>query len=354
MSRTTVEVNTPTDANEDCALYVDMGTTNTRVWLALGERVLAQSSIGVGVRNTARDGSATRLRAALREVIAEACEAGTAQDQSCVPSCVVAAGMISSPLGLVEVPHIRAPAGIHDIATNMEQHTFPDITTLPILLIPGVRSDSAENDPYRVGSADVMRGEETLCTGLMARGSLSPPSVLLNLGSHWKAINIDHEGRIASSRTSLSGELIHALQTSTILASAVPHERPASIDFRWIEAGIREEREQGLARALFGVRLLEQRGGTTADERLAFLIGAVIAADMDVLIHNRVLFRTAPVILTGGSAIALAWQHALLMESIEAVIVPEGEMAAALLEGLQFFRREYRYRCANKVVCREK
>ena len=40
-----------------CAVCVDMGTTNTRVWLVSGNEVLGRASASVGARDTARDGS---------------------------------------------------------------------------------------------------------------------------------------------------------------------------------------------------------------------------------------------------------------------------------------------------------
>jgi 2-keto-3-deoxy-galactonokinase len=45
---------------EHSFICIDTGTTNTRVWLTAGGRVLAQARAGVGVRDTARDGSPTR------------------------------------------------------------------------------------------------------------------------------------------------------------------------------------------------------------------------------------------------------------------------------------------------------
>ncbi len=42
-----------------------------------------------------------------------------------------------------------------------------------------------------------------------------------------------------------------------------------------------EQRKSGLARALFCVRLLDQQGETTAEQRMAFLVGACIASDLD-------------------------------------------------------------------------
>ena len=157
-------------------------------------------------------------------------------------SCVVAAGMITSPLGLVEVPHVRAPAGKSELAARVERHQFFDVTDLPVWLVPGVRTGNAQHELKDVGETDVMRGEETLCVGLLALGLLRPGAKLLNLGTHWKAILLDLKGDIASSITSMGGELLHVAQTETILAGAVPPGRPELLDGEWADAGMSEQR----------------------------------------------------------------------------------------------------------------
>lgn len=314
-----------------CALYVDMGTTNTRVWLTFGERVLSREQTMAGVRDTARDGSPARIRSALRDMIALL----RAQHAAAQPSCIVAAGMITSPLGLAEVPHIPAPAGLRQLAAAVRRHRFDDIADLPVLLVPGVRCGPSRYDVADVAGADMMRGEETLCVGLIAGGQLAAGSTLLNLGSHWKAISIDAGGRIAGSVTSLSGELIHAAQTQTILASSVSAGRPETFDQEWFDAGVREQRRSGLARALFCVRLLDQSGQATADQRLAFLTGAFVGADLDALVKRQVLQISRPVVIAGAAALARAWRSALATASIRATALAEEDVERGLLKGLR-------------------
>src|SRR5260370_32456074 len=96
-----------------CAIYVDMGTTNTRGWLMCGSEVIARASKPVGVRDPARDGSKKRIHDALRELL-DALRAQvrttskttlktaskTAVTQFRAPPCVAATGMISAPLAL--------------------------------------------------------------------------------------------------------------------------------------------------------------------------------------------------------------------------------------------------------------
>jgi 2-dehydro-3-deoxygalactonokinase len=324
------------ESGATCLICVDAGTTNTRVWLAAGDRVIARARAGVGVRDTARDGSSARLRDALRELIDQV--RGDARDQGFAqsPECVIAAGMITSPLGLAEVPHVPTPAGLNELAAATRQYSFPEITDLPILLVPGARSGPRPCDPETVGTTDVMRGEETLLIGLRALGLIAPRSTLLNLGSHWKVIEFDGRARIASSVTSMTGELIHTAQTQTVLASSVPQTPPSLIDQTWLEAGMREQRRSGLARALFCVRLLEQGSDGSAEQRLSFLIGAFLASDMDALVSRGLFDSAGKVVIAGGGVIAEAWRRALTQNSMRAIALNDSEVENALLTG---FRR---------------
>lgn len=324
--------------NSDCLICVDTGTTNTRVWLLRGAEVLATVRVGVGVRDTAREGTAAKLYEALREAIASVSshriEDGGEWPQP-VPKAIIAAGMITSPLGLREIPHLVAPAGLTAISEAVVQCHFPEITGLPFFLVPGVRSGADRTVPAEVGATDVMRGEETLCLGLAASGLLGPGSTLLNLGSHWKLIRLDAETRIESSVTSLSGELIHATQTQTILAGSVPGSRPEVIDPDWMRFGMAEQRRSGTARALFCVRLLEQRSTSTPEERLAYLIGVYIAADLDAMLGRGLMVPGETIVIAGGEALAAAWATALAEHSIGARLLTDGEIEQGLLAGLR-------------------
>jgi 2-dehydro-3-deoxygalactonokinase len=319
-----------------CAIYVDMGTTNSRVWLMLGERVLASTNASVGVRDAARDGGA-RVRASLRELIAEvgASAPGAAR-------YVAAAGMIGSSLGLVEVPHLHPPVGVRELIAGASWHHFSDVTDLPVLLIPGVRSGDEQPTMDRVCDTDVMRGEETLCAGLFALGLVAPPCIVLNLGSHWKAIQVDTDGRIQSSITSLSGELIHAAQLHTILASSVSSERPQHLAQSWIDAGMKEQRRSGLGRAAFAVRLLDLAEQGTKEDRLAFLIGAFIASDLDALLSRGMLRSDLNVGVVGSTTIAEAWRSALTELAIPARVISIADAKKALLTALRLILMESR------------
>jgi 2-dehydro-3-deoxygalactonokinase len=341
-------MNSAETSEELCAIYVDMGTTNTRVWLVRGNEILARGSKTVGVRDTARDGSTTRIQSVLKELITAMLTPANETSPPNTPESIVTAGMIGSPLGLAGVPHVFAPAGLREIADASRWFQFPEITDLPFLVVPGVRSGSTAVDPEALADVDVMRGEETLCLGLIELGLVRPPAVVLNLGSHWKAIQLSTDGRIQSSVTSLSGELIHAAQTQTVLASSVSKEWPAKISQRWMKEGMKEQRRSGLPRALFSVRLLELTGKATQEDRFSFLVGAFTAADLDALVARGILVENIPVVISGNEALAEAWREALQERSVPAKVLTTDETEKAFLAGLKSILRSALARKRNE------
>jgi 2-dehydro-3-deoxygalactonokinase len=293
--------------SETCYIAVDLGTTNTRLWLMRGTAVLERVSALVGVRDTARTGNNLLLREQLRESIGSLEQSSRKAGLS--PSLVIGAGMLTSNLGLLEVPHVEAPAGLLQIRHRLVSAKFEDITHLPFYLAPGVRYSNQMHggDPETV--SDVMRGEETLCIGLISIGVMVPGVTLLNLGSHWKAIQVNHGNEIVRSYTDLGGELIFAVQNHTVLTGSLPEGRLSELDRGWLGRGVVEENHSGLSRAMFRVRLLDLGGDTTAQQRFSFLVGAVIAHSMRHMDEAGML--EPKVVVCGSSGIAQAWEWAL-------------------------------------------
>jgi 2-dehydro-3-deoxygalactonokinase len=309
-------------------------TTNTSVWLVRGDQVVAEARSSVGARDTARDGSPQRLEAALQGLVAGVRREGEALPVPCRPMVVVAAGMLTSSLGLRAVEHVAAPAGVDELAARVERHTFPSVTDLPVVLVPGVRSGPPRCERDAVGSTDVIRGEETTALGLHLLGWLPVGGIVLSLGSHWKAIHVDRDGRITSSVTSLGGELIDVVTSQTVLAGSLPRQWPAAFDRAWVDEGVHETQRSGFARALFCVRLLEQRVTSTPDERLAYLIGASIGSVMDTLLARRSFRAGTRVLVTGNAALAHAFAAQLQGTSVDAVPVSETQVAQAVRTGM--------------------
>lgn len=322
-------------------LLIDGGTTNTRAYAVRGQDVLARARAMVGVRDTAKDGSTTRLAHAVRNLLDAVATDACRRDASWQPAAVIAAGMITSPLGLVDVPHVAAPAGAADLAAAAVDARLPAVTTLPAVFIPGVRCGPDVADAETLPQVDVMRGEESLCLGLAALGFLEPCGVMLNLGSHWKLIELSRDGRIQASATTLGGELLYALQTQTVLAASVESDPPHTLDVDAVTAGVREHDRSGLPRAAFCTRLLERVPASSPRSRLSFLVGVVIGA---TLAGWRARLAGHAITLVGAGGLVEAWEAALARIGCTVRTVGEADAERALITGLTTIARLHEWR----------
>ena len=312
------------------SIHLDIGSTNSRGWLVEDGRILSTAHAGVGVRDTVVTGSTARIRSTARELIDRLAANRT-------PDLVVAAGMITSSIGVAEVPHVPAPAGVDDLAAASQLVRAPDVSELPLLLVPGIRTSHGE-----VLQSDVMRGEETLVLGLLANGDIAAKDSVLNAGSHWKLVTTDASGRVAGSVTSTGGEVLHAVQSATVIGASLPSELPDQWNADWLTRGAAAARDQGLLRAFFCVRLLDQAGRTDPAERLGFLVGAAVGHDLAGLRRTGRLERGGRVFVTGNPALARAWGHLLAAEGIDAVMVAPPTVVAATVAGLAAIETAWR------------
>ena len=83
--------------------------------------------------------------------------------------------MLTSELGLVQIPHISAPAGICELAQSVRMVNIPDICPLPFYLIPGIQTAKETVTVDNYDKYDVMRGEETETVAILKQFGLSGP-----------------------------------------------------------------------------------------------------------------------------------------------------------------------------------
>ena len=84
-------------------------------------------------------------------------------------------------------------------------------------------------------------------------------------GSHTKLVEVDAEGRIARSHTTLAGEMLQAVAQHTLVAASLPAALPDELDTDAAAAGARAAVRYGLGRAAFLVRIAALTG--TLDEQ---------------------------------------------------------------------------------------
>ena len=254
---------------------------------------------------------------------------------------LVAAGMLSSEVGLVAVPHVHGdPRGSTTWPRGVAVVSLPEVVAMPIYVVPGVRTPAADG-PDGWFEADVMRGEECgrlpggAFTALTAQGRIGPGhwSVFLWPGSHTKLVEVDPSGRITRSHTTLAGEFLQVAARQTILAASLPEALPDDPDPEAAAAGARAAEREGLGRAAFLVRIAALTGSLDARSRASFWIGAAVAADVLDLARHRILMGDRPVWVGGRQPLRALYAAELARRHGGSVVTldePLAESASAL------------------------
>lgn len=174
------------------------------------------------------------------------------------------AGMVGSNKGWREAPYVACPADVHDL-TEAILWVEPGRTGI----VPGVSQQGQ-------AGADVMRGEEVQVLGAAARGLVPADTTICHPGTHAKWIRME-EGRIASFRTMMTGEMFSLLTEHSILADQLAGE--AQVDGSFY-AGVAEALAGGdLLPGLFRVRA-GQLLGEGFDNPASYASGLLIGCDV--------------------------------------------------------------------------
>ncbi|MBW4845762.1 MULTISPECIES: 2-dehydro-3-deoxygalactonokinase [unclassified Lacrimispora] len=262
-------------------ITIDGGTTNTRavLWNRQGQ-VVTTAKDDIGVRNTAIDGNNERLKQGVRSLIlALLQDAGITITQI---QAIYASGMITSNVGLVEIPHLIAPASIEDFAAGVQAVYIPDICPLPIHFIPGLKNLPAKMITLEnIESMDIMRGEETEALALLSQIDNTNGCLLVLPGSHTKFVTVDHQGYMTGCLTSLAGEMLSVLTKYSIVADAVNGQFVQQCcDPEYLKAGFHAAQSTSCARAAFLVRIANQFLTKNQNQCASYLLGVVLQNDV--------------------------------------------------------------------------
>ncbi|SQI34117.1 2-keto-3-deoxy-galactonokinase [Leminorella richardii] len=281
---------------------IDSGTTNTRVRVWKNGEVIACANESVGVRDTAKTGSSDTLVKGIRKTLDSALAAVDEQDKRALT--LVASGMITSDVGLCQLPHLKAPVSLDTLAKGTVARVIPEISPEPIWFIPGVKNAVDSVSLENCDAMDVMRGEEVETFGLLASQSVRGPALLVLPGSHSKFVRIDEQQRIVGCATTMAGELLDVLSHQTILAGSLGHQFADEIDEEYLLKGADACRNVGIARSCFSVRILDLFTSASVNQRANFLLGAVLYSDLLAMKNSQALALTpSTTVVISGKAI---------------------------------------------------
>jgi len=142
---------------------------------------------------------------------------------------------------------------------------------------------------------DIMCGEETEIFGLSE--NIEPESLYVLPGSHSKLIKTDNMGRISSFSTELTGELMSAVASSTILSQSIDLSVDVDVDKEYLKKGYLYAKEKGVSAAFFKVRILNNIFGCSKPQLYGFFKGAALCSEIENIIKS----GAAKVIIAGKS-----------------------------------------------------
>lgn len=269
---------------------IDCGTTNSRIYIVNDSaEVVAKASRKLGIRDAVMSGGNEVLKDGLKEILYHTLEEADLEPGNI--SFAISSGMITSEIGLMEVPHLWAPVHIDDLARNMEKvHDLSVFSVdMTLYLIPGIKN---EYDPHTadigvVGELDFMRGEETQIAGLLSEYDVELPVTVVILSSHTKFVSIDKGENILGSLTTLSGQIYEAIIRETSIGKSLVSDDDSDneryFDNRIIDIACELVESSGFTRVMLMPRFLDVLLKTKWYERKLFVEAAIASEDMRVI-----------------------------------------------------------------------
>ena len=265
---------------------IDCGTTTTRIYIVdEGQQIVASGRKKVGVRDTSITGSRDALRSGVTELFFDVLRENSIPEEKV--EFAIASGMITSEIGLIEIPHLVAPAGLRQLADGILKVEDQEVLPIgrPVYFVRGIRNRYPE--PARAQNlrqVDFMRGEEVQCIGIMKSRELPYPCSLVALSSHTKIMYINEDRQIEASTTTISGQFYEAMIGSTNIGKSiipVEGEEPGGYSYEELVAvAVDCVRHAGLGRTMLMPRFLQVLMRTNSQERQTFVDAAIAADDL--------------------------------------------------------------------------
>lgn len=256
---------------KDCLLYYDSGTSNTRAYLLSRDfEVLYTVKKNVGSRDSAIAGSNRVLIQGMWELYDRVLSDNALEEGDI--SAIYASGMITSPYGLKEVPHLVLPITVQGFADSLVPFLEDTCFHREIVLVPGLKTVSSD-----FSLVNNMRGEEIEIIGALDELSASgaPEELAMILpGSHTHITCLQGE-QITGIISNFTGELFHALQKETILSPVLSWDGLPP-DREMVHKGYENLKKFGFNRALYICHAMRTFDEGTPHQRFSYGEGVIL------------------------------------------------------------------------------
>ena len=292
--------------------------------------IVAHFDIPDGIARVNRDfqqlGSEGDRISFFQEIIARHMQALQAKVEfSLVGIPIVASGMISSSIGMTELPYATLPFALNYSGLYTETFEAGELLKNSLTIVSGVKDER-----------DVMRGEEVQLLGLarLLKEEFIRPALVILPGTHSKHCMIEG-GLLQSFKTYMTGELYQLLVEHSILNNSVFNEtftewsQAASEAFR---SGVLNAGADNILADLFKVRTNFLLNNMDKKSNAMYLSGLLIGEELRSL---EKLDAKYTIILCGGDKLGVFYAKAIETLGLagRAVILPEDMITKVTIAG---------------------
>ncbi len=238
-------------------IAIDWGTTHVRAWRLAGDgRILDKRVRDAGVMVVAEGG----FQPILEEIVGSWTREGAGPIFMC--------GMVGSRQGWLEVPYVRCPASLAEIAAGVREVRWSGNRSAYIC--PGLLCEDDRGVP------EVMRGEECQVLGALSQLPAGP-AFICHPGTHSKHVRV-RDGVIEGFATHMTGEVFALLGRHSIIGRLMEGEQ---IDQAAFAQGLARARDAGgLLHHLFGARARVLLGELPPGSVAGYLSGMLIGHEI--------------------------------------------------------------------------
>lgn len=252
-------------------VYFDSGTTNSRGYLLSSDTSLIDSEKrAIGSKDSAIAGDNSVLIDGLYEIYTSLLRRNNILDADV--ERIYASGMVTSPYGLCEIPHVCVPISLDKFVESMQTFREEKRFHRDIRLICGLKTQAN----YATG-VNNLRGEEIEVIGAipeLTRQFGEQEVAVVMPGSHTHTLLVKN-GVIEDLLANFTGELFAAIRKDTILAPILNAE-VEQFDADMIALGVNNLRKYGFTRALYICHAMRLFNEGTPTSRASYAEGVIL------------------------------------------------------------------------------
>lgn len=259
-------------------IYFDSGTSNSRIYL-LDEELnqVCMKKRPIGSKDSAAAGTNKVLLQNLKEMYDEVLSENDIAEGEI--NRIFASGMLTTPYGIVELPHVVIPVTVETFAKTHPSVYEGNFFKREIELIPGLKTIGDE-----ITKVNNMRGEEIEIMGAMEHfpEECKGKSVALVMpGSHTHTALIKNKC-VEDILSTFSGELFYALKKSTVIAPVLS-AKVEQFDKEQVIRGYKNLVKYGFNRAIYIVHAMRMFNEGTEAQRVSYAEGVIMGDIINAL-----------------------------------------------------------------------